>query len=369
MRHGGLSSLFGGGVPGALAGALERAREGVLLVDGAGRVTFASRQLASFFPHAAPYLVAGADFSVACAAIGPALEAPEFQLACGRWIRVSRSEAPDGGFLVIVSDVTDIKERELSSREATEQAQAASLAKSSFLANMSHELRTPLNAIIGFSEIMSGEMFGPIANEHYAQYIEDIVQSGRHLLDVINSVLDLAKSEAGKLEIDAGEVDLAEVLDNCVTMIGEQCVRAGLRLEAADLPQPAIVLGEAAKLRQVFLNLLSNAMKFTEPGGSVSIGACITRDGAIAVTVADTGIGMTPGDLAIAVAPFGQVDSRLARRFEGTGLGLPLAKSLVELHGGMLAIESTPGVGTVVTVTLPLAAGTYAEPALLRAAG
>jgi len=182
-------------------------------------------------------------------------------------------------------------------------------------------------------------------------------------------VLDLAKSEAGKLEIDTDQVDLAEVLDSCVTMIGEQCARAGLSLDAAKPARPVVVLGEAAKLRQIFLNLLSNAMKFTEPGGMVAIDTRLPGDGTIAVTVSDSGIGMTQSDLAIALAPFGQVDNRLARRFEGTGLGLPLAKSLVELHGGTLEIASTPGAGTKVTVTLPLASETYADAPLLRAAG
>jgi signal transduction histidine kinase len=263
-----------------------------------------------------------------------------------------------------------VKARERRLREAQEQAEAASRAKSSFLANMSHELRTPLNAIIGFSEIMAGEMFGALGNRRYNQYSGDIVSSGRHLLAIINSVLDLAKSEAGKLEIDTQPVDLADVLADCVTMIREQCARGGLTLELSEPQAPILVMGEAQKLRQVFLNVLSNATKFTEPGGRVTVAASLAMEGTVAVSVADTGIGMSEEEIPVALAPFGQVDSRLARKFDGTGLGLPLAKALVELHEGKLAIKSARGRGTTVTVTLPLAGEQLVPEAVhLRAAG
>jgi signal transduction histidine kinase len=341
----------------------------MVLVDGGGRVVFANPHAGAFFPDVAPRLVPGADFAATFAEHCTELERGEFRLADGRWVRASRSPGADGGFLLVISDFTAVKERERRLKEAQEHAEAASRAKSSFLANMSHELRTPLNAIIGFAEVMAGQMFGQLGSRQYVQYSSAIVGSGRHLLGIINSVLDLAKSEAGKLELNPEAVDLGEVLADCARMIREQCARGDLTLELAEPPDALIVLGEASKLRQVFLNLLSNAMKFTEPGGTITVATRQDAANWISVTVADTGIGMAEGDVAVALAPFGQVDSRLARRYEGTGLGLPLAKALVELHGGVLSIESAPGKGTVVTVVLQLAAGSgaLAAPALRAA--
>jgi signal transduction histidine kinase len=224
-----------------------------------------------------------------------------------------------------------------------------------------------LNAIIGFSEMMAQQTFGPIGNSHYLSYAGDILQSGRHLLSIINGVLDLAKSQTGKLTIHAEPVDLCETLNDCANMMRDQCARGGVALETVDPGGALLVAGEPAKLRQIFLNLLSNAVKFTEPGGRVTLQAFAPRDGAIVVEVRDTGIGMSAQEIPIALAPFGQVDSRLARRYDGTGLGLPLAKELVDLHGGELAIDSTPGKGTSVRVTFPVASESVI-PALTSAA-
>jgi signal transduction histidine kinase/HAMP domain-containing protein len=360
-----------------LADALESSREGMVLVDADGRIVIANSQVAAFFPPLAAHLVEGADFAAALRLAAPLviddaadltlLDGGEVQLRDGRWIRVSRSTTQDGGFFLFISDFTEVKERERRYEEARAQAEAASRAKSSFLANMSHELRTPLNAVIGFSEIMAGQMFGKLGDAHYVQYASDILASGQHLLAVINSVLDLAKSEAGKLQIDAEPIDLADVIDDCLTMIREQCARAELRLDVSGVGEPVMVMGEAAKLRQIFLNLLSNAVKFTDAGGVVGLRVGEAVEGSVSIAVTDTGIGMGPEDVAVALAPFGQVDSRLARRYEGTGLGLPLAKALAELHGGRLVIRSVRGKGTTVTITLPLACARAApeRPALL----
>jgi signal transduction histidine kinase len=238
----------------------------------------------------------------------------------------------------------------LKNQIAKETAEASSRVKSQFLANMSHELRTPLNAIIGFSEIISGQFFGDLGNARYLDYSQDILRSGRHLLAVINDVLDLSKSEAGKMALNARPMDMREVLDDCVAMVREQCAEAGLTLQTSGLGQPLPLTGDAAKLRQIFLNLLSNAIKFTEKGGTVSLHAAATEEG-VAVTVADTGIGMDPQDVEIAFQPFGQVDNRLERRYEGTGLGLPLTKALVDLHRAAISIDSARGRGTRVTVS------------------
>ena len=350
-----------------LVDALEGAHEGMMLIDAKGRLLIANSQMTEFFPAAAPMFGEGNDF----AAVEPRLiahflkpeETPhltetaargaEFQLAGGRWIRVSRSTTRDGGMFLFFSDFTEVKEREQRYLEAQRAAEAASRAKSSFLANMSHELRTPLNAIIGFSDMIAQQTYGPIGNRHYLGYAADILQSGRHLLSIINGVLDLAKSQTGKLTVHREPVDLCETLNECASMMRDQCARGGITLETVDPGVNLIVSGEPAKLRQIFLNLLSNAVKFTEPGGRVSLVAKPPRDGMLVVEVRDTGIGMSAQEIPIALAPFGQVDSRLARRYDGTGLGLPLAKELVDLHDGALVIESTPGKGTTVRVTLP----------------
>ena len=334
-----------------LTDALETSDEGVMLVGADGKVAIVNSKLKTFFPDVAG-IAPGASFDALAGLFGGG-DAPshELRLPDGRWVRITVSPTSDHGRIVFVSDFTQIKEREQSYKQAKRDAEAASAAKSRFLANMSHELRTPLNAIIGFSEILSGQIFGVLGSPRYVEYATDIMHSGRHLLDVINSVLDLSKSEAGKMELKAQPVDLADVLKDCARMVADQCTAAGLTLEVSGADRELPVAGEIAKLRQIFLNLLSNAIKFTETGGTVSLIA--HDDGhAIAATVADSGIGMSPQDVQVALTPFGQVDSRLERKYEGTGLGLPLAKSLVELHGGSLQIESDVGCGTRITVRL-----------------
>jgi signal transduction histidine kinase/HAMP domain-containing protein len=346
-----------------LTDALETSNEGVMLVNADGVVAVLNSRLRSFFPAVADELIPGSHYRYINALIhaqfagqdaflnGPSDENGEHRLGDGRWVRISISPTSEGGRIVFVSDFTEIKRREESFKRAKQDAEAASEAKSRFLANMSHELRTPLNAIIGFSEILSGQIFGALGNPRYVEYSGDIMRSGRHLLDVINSVLDLSKSEAGKMELKPQAIDLADILRDCVRMVAEQCAEAGLELVCHGFDRELPVFGEAAKLRQIFLNLLSNAVKFTEAGGRLEIS--VASDGrTICAIVADSGIGMSPQDVQVALTAFGQVDNRLERKYEGTGLGLPLAKSLVELHGGSLHIESAVGQGTRVTVRL-----------------
>jgi signal transduction histidine kinase len=218
---------------------------------------------------------------------------------------------------------------------------------------MSHELRTPLNAIIGFSEIMASELFGKLGAPAYVQYAHDIRQSGGHLLAIINSVLDLSKSEAGKLQLMREHLDLRQIVESSVTIIRDQCTRAGLSLTAAMPDESLLFWGDPAKLRQVLLNLLSNAVKFTEPGGTIAVRLAAAPEGARLIEVADSGIGMSATDIPIALSAFGQIDSRLARRYDGSGLGLPLSKAIIELHGGTIAIDSIPGKGTRLTIALP----------------
>jgi signal transduction histidine kinase len=357
-----------------LVEALETSREGVMLTSPDGRIAMSNSALRGFFPKIAYQLMPGQAFDTALAAIQGQL-APtqvasadvetsghaELELADGRWLRMTVSRTSEGGSIIFLSDFTAIKEREDSLRRAKAEAERANASKTRFLANMSHELRTPLNAIIGFSEIINGQLFGPLGSEKYVDYSSDVLRSGRHLLAVINDVLDLSKSEAGRMSMSVREMDMRDVLEDCATMVREQCAAAGLAFQVAGIDTHLPMTGDPAKLRQIFLNLLSNAIKFTEKGGTVSLSAR-ADGGGIAVTVADTGIGMDPQDVEVAFQPFAQVDNRLERRYEGTGLGLPLTKALVDLHEGAMAIDSARGQGTRITVTFPRAiAGELAE--------
>ena len=275
------------------------------------------------------------------------------RLTDGRTIEVDVRPLAEGGS---VASFTDISEREAAQealRDAKEQAELADRSKSQFLANMSHELRTPLNAIIGFSEIMADKLFGPLGDPRYAEYALDIRESGRHLLMLINDILDLSKIEAGQANLREEQVSLAEIVDVCVRLVGDRAQRGGLTLEIDEFDDFAPLWADRLKLKQILLNLLSNAIKFTPTGGTVGLTAWRTPDGGVAVRISDTGIGMRANDIPAALQPFRQVESTLSRKHEGTGLGLPLTKAIVEMHGGTLAITSVPGKGTSVVFTLP----------------
>ena len=257
------------------------------------------------------------------------------------------------GGIVVMRDITEQIKAEEILITSKEEADIANRTKTEFLANMSHELRTPLNAIIGFSDLMQREMFGPLGNEQYADYARDIYQSGSHLHDVINDILDLSKIEAGKLDLSEAEVELGLCVERCLRVVAPRADECGLKIESKiDDALPRITADER-KIKQIVINLLSNAVKFTDRGGLISVSAQYDPDDSIVFVVRDTGIGIAEKDLAQALMPFGQVDSTLSRRHEGTGLGLPLTKSLVELYGGTLSVDSTVGVGTSVIVRLP----------------
>ena len=264
---------------------------------------------------------------------------------------------------VRVEERTRDLSREVARRERTEadlratrdQAEFANRSKSEFLANMSHELRTPLNAIIGFAQVLRDEMFGALGNAKYRDYAADINDSGQHLLDLINDILDLSKIESGKAELHEDDIEVAPLLRSALNMVHERATSGGITLET-EIPDglPALY-ADARKLKQILVNLLSNAVKFTKPGGVVTLRTWCDARGGYLFQVQDTGIGMAQEDIPKALSPFGQVDSALNRQYEGTGLGLPLSKTLAELHGGTLDLQSEPGVGTTVTLRLPAA--------------
>ncbi len=249
--------------------------------------------------------------------------------------------------------LTHIQARDSEVEVARQHAEASSQAKSAFLANVSHELRTPLNAILGFSDILKGEAFGPLGSDHYREYSEDIYSSGEHLLSLINDILDLSKIEAGSEELYEEEIDASDLVNSAVRLVKQRAQRSEVALNI-DLAEPLPILSaDERKLKQILVNLLTNAIKFTPAGGRVTLKAWCRPESGFVFQVADSGIGIAPNDIPKALAQFGQVDGGLNRQHEGTGLGLPLSKSLAELHGGSLDLQSELGNGTTVTVRLP----------------
>jgi len=308
------------------------------------------------------------------------------ELSNGEWLHIVERRAADGGIITVGVDITPLKrkeeelaknERRLSdalaraesqeyrikalAREAHEErqrAEEASRAKSTFLANMSHELRTPLNAVIGFSEIMSKELFGPLANPQYKQYSSDIYDSGNHLLDLINDILDMAKIEAGKLTLAPRPLDPTVAIDQAVRLTKRKAEEKGLSI-VVDAEEIGEIEADHRAIKQILLNLLSNAVKFTDQGAIMVHGR--GTPAGITLRVVDTGCGIPPEHLPRLARPFEQVEQELTRTNAGTGLGLALTKSLVEMHGGKLAIQSEVGRGTIVTVTLPRTFGGHRE--------
>ncbi|MFN3559018.1 MAG: ATP-binding protein [Brevundimonas sp.] len=314
-------------------------------------------------------------------AAGGRAGAREVELVDGRWLQLVERFTSDGGSVVSAADITAIKQKEAERQRAVERlhvtiaeledreeklsllarkyevamtrAEAANQAKSEFLANMSHELRTPLNAINGFSEIMANELFGPLGDAKYKGYAGDILKSGQHLLSLINDILDMAKIEAGKLTLHYEQVSLKEVVDDAARLMRGKIEEAGLKLVVDAAPLPDIDADHRG-LKQVVLNLISNAVKFTPEGGDIVVSLSRLDDERVRVAVTDTGIGIAPEDLARLARPFEQVEGQHSKTTQGTGLGLALTKSLIELHGGALLMESRPGQGTTVSFDLPI---------------
>lgn len=252
----------------------------------------------------------------------------------------------------IMQDITETMLHERDLREAKEAAERAYAAKSQFLANMSHELRTPLNAIIGFSEMMQRQLLGPIGTAKYLEYIGGIRESGEHLLDLISDILNMSKIEAGKYDLDLEELNLAKTIRLAIHMMEGRALEAAIKISAEIENESLFIVADRRAVMQIMLNLLSNAVKFTESGGSVHV-ECLERQNYLSIKIHDTGIGIPANKLKTITRPFEQAASHYTRHHEGSGLGLAITKELVELHGGQLHIESTVGIGTIVTVRLP----------------
>jgi signal transduction histidine kinase len=362
---------------GVLDTMLEHIRHGICLFDQERRVVAANRVAAQLLGHPPELLQPGrtqAELVSALVARGE-LGPPETAEAAardyltrdrsvstihwrtrpdGRVLEVRSDPTPDGGFVVTYTDVTEQKEAEAALRRAAAEAEAASRAKSQFLATMSHELRTPLNAVIGFSEALLHESAKPDARR-IEEYAGAINEAGRHLLSLINDILDVARIEAGRMDLAEDRVDLARLAATALRLLEPVARTASVSLTLAvpqDLPA---VQGDERRLRQVLLNLVSNAVKFTPPGGAVRLEAGFDAEGGIALRVADTGIGIAKEDLERVFQPFVQLDSSLSRRYQGSGLGLFLSRALAQAHGGTLILESEPGKGTTAVLRLPRA--------------
>ncbi len=246
-----------------------------------------------------------------------------------------------------------LKAERARSEKLLEASETANRSKSDFLAIMSHELRTPLNAIIGFSEIISTQMFGPINNERYTNYAGDILSSGSHLLSIINDILDLSKAEAGKLELQESPVDPVELLNQTMRMFRPKASELKIKLTVRVRDDIPWINADPRLFNQFVINLTSNALKFTQEGGQVTIELGLAENGDLELVIEDTGIGIDEKDIERVFEPFVQVENAMSRTQQGTGLGLPLARKILVLHGGSIQLDSTKGVGTVVTATLP----------------
>jgi two-component system, cell cycle sensor histidine kinase PleC len=385
-----------------LKDAVENISEAFVLWDTESKLVLCNSKYQQFHSLPASVCVPGTPYGTVTAAAkepvvrqflpgqsneGSGSRSMEVQISDGRWLQINERRTKDGGFVSVGTDITALKQQEehllhsernlmmtvrdlqkerqlaeeqsqrlaeLADKYASEKtrAEAANRSKSEFLANMSHELRTPLNAVIGFSEIMSQELFGPMGAPKYIEYASDIRKSGQFLLDVINDILDMSKIEAGRVELELSEVEMSSMLEEVMRLVGPRAAEGQIALKF-DLKNSVPVFADRRALKQVFINLISNAIKFTPEGGAVTIKSSVTSD-QINVQIIDTGIGIPPRDIEKLGRPFEQVENQFTKSKGGSGLGLAISKSLLHLHGGDLSIASKEGVGTTVTVFIPI---------------
>jgi PAS domain S-box-containing protein len=257
------------------------------------------------------------------------------------------------GYCAVIRDITQWKRTEDELRNAKGAAETANAHKTDFLARISHEIRTPLNAIIGFSDMMAGERFGPIGNPRYVEYANDIGRSGRHVLDIVNDLLDISKIEAGEMDLDFTSVGLNEAISEAVALVQPQANGQRVIIRTALSQAVPAVVADLRSIKQIALNILSNAIRFTQSGGQIVVSTSYEANGSVVLRVRDTGIGMTRSELDQAMKPFRQVSTQSRHRGDGTGLGLPLTKAMVDANRAMFSINSAPNEGTLVEVTFP----------------
>lgn len=324
---------------------------GILLFDQTDRLVLANPWARKLLPSLGA-LGASRDDTVAMLHDGQE-DAPadsEFKVA-DRWIASRQRPTAEGGTIIVLTDITAEKQAENLLVDARDNALLADRAKSEFLANMTHELRTPLNAVIGFAEVLRDELYGPLGSPQYKDFVADIYDSGRHLLAVIDDILDLSKIEVGRRELRPHPMDVTRTIDSAIRMLVHRAESGGVTVSGSyddDLP---FLNGEERGVKQVLLNLLTNAVKFTPRGGHVSVHAT-AREG-LDIIVADNGVGIAPEDQQRIFTPFVQLDAGGLQRYEGAGLGLALVKSLAEMHDARVDLESAEGEGTTVTVRFP----------------
>ncbi|CAO3415621.1 ATP-binding protein [Azospirillum doebereinerae] len=279
----------------------------------------------------------------------------EVQLRDSRWLRIEERRTSGGGTVGVRTDITDLKQRALELAAARDLAENANRRKSDYVHHLSHELRTPLTAVLGFAEILRDQLMGPPDNPRYREAAGQIVTAGDYMLELINNLLDLARIEAGRMELYEEACDLSLLVDATAAMMAERAARGGLTLEwdvPAELPR---LFGDPSLIRQMLTNLIGNAVKFTPPGGRIAVGAALEGDGGLSLSVRDTGRGMTADKIPLALAAFCQAHDRMTVPEHGSGLGLPLTCGLMTLHGGRLSIDSAPGEGTCVRLHFPAA--------------
>ena len=373
-----------------LSDAVESFSDGFSLFDKDDRLVMCNQEFRRMHPLIADQLVPGMEFEelIRCHvekgeildAVGQEEEwikrrmrmhrspAGDFEIkfASGTWLRVSERRTADGGCVSLRTDITELKLRQEDLSSQQQRADSANRAKTDFLLTMSHELRTPLNAIMGFSEVMKQQLRGPLGDERYVDYAKDIYDSASHLLAVINNILDISRIEAGRLELDEQAVVIADEVTKALRQLEDEAKSADVRLVSdieQDLP---LLLGDTNKIRQIVINLVGNAVRYMPDSGTVTVRAHRDKQGGIVLAVEDDGAGMEPEDVERVISPFVRLSNPMVRAYDGTGLGLPLVKALVELHGGTFELTSKVGKGTTATSIFPKSRVIEAEMPLLR---
>lgn len=360
-----------------LADAIESFSDGFSLFDKSDRLVMCNQEYRRMHPMIADSLAPGIEFEKIARAhvdsgdIADAIGREEewlkrrmrlhsnpsesFEVKCadGRWVRISERRTGDGGCVSILTNITALKQRQEDLSSQQQRADSANRAKTDFLLTMSHELRTPLNAIMGFSDVMKQQLRGPLGDERYVDYANDIHDSASHLLAVINNILDISRVEAGRLELDEQAVDIGNEVSKGLRQLEDEARTADVKLSDKVAPDLPLLLGDPHKIRQIVINLAGNAVRYMPDSGKVTVRARRGRNGGIVLIVEDDGAGMSAEDVQRVVSPFVRLSNPMVRAHDGTGLGLPLVKALVELHGGRFRLLSEVGKGTTVTAIFP----------------